>query len=892
MPIQVEEFTEPLTRAAIDQQKELVLIRPRSYQLFLDSARAYCEGSIGGKSFLVSGHRGSGKTTLVHGAFHELREERLDREEELPILVPLHGPDILLSEERSLHDPRTPDPRAAGKNVYVQGALEQIVLALYQALVKEVTERYRVRALEEAGRDAPERSAELELELLDYVSPARLRDFWKRAGLLEAGLLQHSDPPADQAWLELLALSHAAEMYQRISGSLTQTHKNEEQATHTREVQTGGKEAQATPAIPAVLTGLLAGAGVTAGGATAFPAVASGLVASLGALTVFKLSSKRSRHQAAGRSLNFERDFSVQTLDRELPLLIEQIKRAGLHPIFVVDELDKAEKPSESIRELVKHLKKLVAEQAFFCFLTDRSYFEELETKKRTGAYPIEHTFFTHPLFIAFGPDDIHRYLSKVLALVSDRTEAQGPPPGEAGEDAHGYGAAEVESQEQAEHDERESRDGSDTELDYIALPYILLHQARMHSRDIRARLSMLTGSEGFIDLPPGQLSTATANKLDLLLQVAIEMTFSSAELQDAIERRPAFLQLALDALLYPTRMWESGETVLDLGPEAAGGFEEYLERRMIGDGSSKKATSKDEDAAESPAADSSELERPSIGEPDRDFLFGYAREVAVLLSDPFELLSRFATWRERKVELARLREEDDPGPDLTRILYLLPSLHVRGLLLRRIPAVERVYTWRFTPSGFPVAAERGRAPSAHLLDLQLQIAAKIVFVRHTAGPEGIVHPRAIELLEVALDYVEYLWRAKRSQIDLRAIGEDAEDAEAFYAYLRRRDDDVDSSIAGRCLDAVREMAGLLADPEALDKATDELDKELYAPMELTLRPPGGHRAFLTATDEAVYRFNFDPTDRSLFAEQEEEPSWEAATRLITSFRDFLENYG
>ena len=61
---------------------------------------------------------------------------------------------------------------------------------------------------------------------------------------------------------------------------------------------------------------------------------------------------------------------------------------------------------------MVHHLKKLVAENAFFAFLTDRTCFERLSQRTGTLAYPVEYTYYTHLVFVSFTTNDFHEYLS------------------------------------------------------------------------------------------------------------------------------------------------------------------------------------------------------------------------------------------------------------------------------------------------------------------------------------------------------------------------------------------------------------------------------------------------------------------------------------------------
>jgi hypothetical protein len=84
------------------------------------------------------------------------------------------------------------------------------------------------------------------------------------------------------------------------------------------------------------------------------------------------LTSARAHRQTVSTEYHFLRDRSVETLDRELPLVIERIRDAGLAPVFLIDELDKIDDLESSMAQLVQRMKHLVADYSFFCFLTDR----------------------------------------------------------------------------------------------------------------------------------------------------------------------------------------------------------------------------------------------------------------------------------------------------------------------------------------------------------------------------------------------------------------------------------------------------------------------------------------------------------------------------------------
>jgi hypothetical protein len=111
---------------------------------------------------------------------------------------------------------------------------------------------------------------------------------------------------------------------------------------------------------------------------------------------------------------------------------------------------------------MIRRLKKLVAENACFCFLADRSYLEEMQQRMLAEPYSIEHTYFTHQLFIAFRHTDMAAYLHEIL----------GRP-----------GSGDVQNLDV-------SRNLAEEQLDHAVLPYILKHAAQMHAIDLlRQRL-------------------------------------------------------------------------------------------------------------------------------------------------------------------------------------------------------------------------------------------------------------------------------------------------------------------------------------------------------------------------------------------------------------------
>jgi predicted kinase len=219
------------------------LIESDALRLLQREMQRYCDQQVDGRSFLISGHRGAGKTTLVEGALQrilasvsqtDVRERLSQRRGEAqtlrPLLVRLQGPNLLPpTEEDTLAtapDPQSTAPAdASGKpgagqkpgpnqpekpgaaSSAAPGPMEtvliQITLGLHRALVDAFADAYRKRlqgwsgelarmhgqlernsavgsVYRRAMRDL-ELAAQLELDLDENPGKARLRERLQRA---------------------------------------------------------------------------------------------------------------------------------------------------------------------------------------------------------------------------------------------------------------------------------------------------------------------------------------------------------------------------------------------------------------------------------------------------------------------------------------------------------------------------------------------------------------------------------------------------------------------------------------------------------------------------------------------------------------------------------------
>src|SRR6185295_19684680 len=93
--LRIREVPEPLSLASYDLQREFLVIGSNASRLLIQELRRYCRREITGRSFLISDHRGAGKTTLVNSAILESwKESERSGARGRPLFVPIHGPSL------------------------------------------------------------------------------------------------------------------------------------------------------------------------------------------------------------------------------------------------------------------------------------------------------------------------------------------------------------------------------------------------------------------------------------------------------------------------------------------------------------------------------------------------------------------------------------------------------------------------------------------------------------------------------------------------------------------------------------------------------------------------------------------------------------------------------
>lgn len=642
-----------------------IFAKSPAYNVLRRELKRYLGKEIRGRSFLVSGHRGSGKTTLVLRAIEDLYSDPISvgRDHQRPLLVKLHGPTILdpsigagvsqpgEGEDEKKGNAANSAGNGGGKDCHstAQAVLIQVTIALYRSLSAEVSKCYR-RALYRTARtndlpDAHEHVGQLCLELDNAPDPALLREFWARAGALRQGVFWAPDPDdpnpgspyLDKGIKELVAISTAAQAYRVVSGSVTEKREGSENANIETSSETSAKVPMADvakPILSVIAGGLVGGATLLEGWSHAVLAAGVGLATIVITSMTLSLTTKRSRKKSISTEHTFIRDRTVETLDRELPTVIERIREAGLAPVFVVDELDKVTELDKHMAVLVERLKHLVADSSFFCFLTDRDYFEDLREKSRIVAYPKEHTYFSHRLFVLYRPSDLQEYLERLIQIEG---------PSDANNDNHRF-----------------------------AVTYLLKHRAMMHTFDLQRELAKISDDSGLIEVSWDQIKSQLGYRYHMMIQMAVEHLLGEAELRERLEQDAQFGQLVYDALYMPSRSWLAGDEELNVSDDE---IERYLWRRLLplsrrtGREEADTKTAKNGAEPGTKNADNSDgnLLTGLVRDTDRTYLIALVRKLVSMLVDP-ESIRAMVSDRAFKS-----RSDTDVNP-LTSLVQTIPG--------------------------------------------------------------------------------------------------------------------------------------------------------------------------------------------------------------------------
>lgn len=567
MGIHVKPMVDPLV-ANTDARP--IVAQSSASRLLQHELERYCNGQSQGRSFLIAGHRGAGKTTMIHNVIRNVQDLARGHSFKLrPLPVFLHGPSLFLPEATNagakeieirsdLPLPGAPLPEkpsgetSAEIESQAQHALTQVILGLHKSVVKEFADAFRTQIKQKPKRPAfnaeliqdqdewPELAAQFEIELTEDPRAARLREFYSSIGALQSGVLDRSPlnstqgAPYDQGSRELVALNGICMAHQRISGTMSGQERERASAELREKAALGFHYSDLVKPLSSILSGSFVLGGAAAGNHGLVASATLGLATALATSFAFnqKSNSQFKREREVDRT--FIPDLSLRTLDRLLPMLMDRLMDAGLAPVLVIDELDKMGDLSQRLETMARHLKKLMAEKVFSCFLTDRGYLEYVTQSERERAYSPIYSYFTHALFVCYEPRDLDDYLSELL-------------------DARGDRAAE-----------------NDLQL----FKWLLRHRSQMHALQLnrellsirtRKTVSRFGTGEDEVDITSAEIRQSPVYTIDITLQVAIEHELGKRKLQHWLQQSPSRRLTLMDALYYISRKWLGNAHELDL---------------------------------------------------------------------------------------------------------------------------------------------------------------------------------------------------------------------------------------------------------------------------------------------------------------------------------------
>jgi len=174
----------------------------------------------------------------------------------------------------------------------------------------------------------------------------------------------------------------------------------------------------------------------------------------------------------------------------------------------------------------------------------------------RPAVYGRNYSYFSHRIFVALMPEDLHRYLQQLLV-----------------------------------HDESDPANDS---IDIQLVRWVLLHRSELNALALNRLLESWRDSDDMLRLPserglrePGEYS------LDITLQVAVETALATAQEAYLAKRRPRLQMPLLDAAYYVSRQrahfdrrgqraqLQDAEHDLDLSVDGRQAFADYLRQRM-----------------------------------------------------------------------------------------------------------------------------------------------------------------------------------------------------------------------------------------------------------------------------------------------------------------------
>jgi hypothetical protein len=339
-------------------------------------------------TYLVSGYRGAGKTSLVIEAARQAGD-RLESLSPPWTLLPLV---LNVSEvSASLNDASEREDQP------LKISARRLLTSLLRAIRNS-------RPIKDAEREATAETT---------AKPRRRR--------------QHDDEPVveDQRVALMNQVVDACSKAEASTYELKQLRRADETATRASETKRAVEVAdllKLVAVVAAVGAVALEGLFLAQHALLALQAI----VVALAGTAVFSFHRWRTTTETSTRQntaeLQIAFDNSLQQLESDLRNILQGLAEQRWRTIIVLEELDKvADDEGAQLDAVIRYFKNLFTQApAVFLFLTDKGYFDLIEERidgaRRRRSYAIEHTFFTHRLFVGRPPaSDCLRYLHEVM---------------------------------------------------------------------------------------------------------------------------------------------------------------------------------------------------------------------------------------------------------------------------------------------------------------------------------------------------------------------------------------------------------------------------------------------------------------------------------------------
>jgi AAA ATPase domain len=323
-----------------------------------------------GGTYLISGYRGVGKTSLIIEAARRAQTNLPDEWQLLPLVLNVS------QVSASLESPSTSET----------GELQISARRLLTALLRALHSRVR-----QADADLVKKHADLVKKIDDAYAKAQATTF-------------------------------------------TATRLEREEATRTRTIESRWSLGLADVfKLLSVVALVLAGGVETLAWLRTSLSQAHVIAASLAVVAVVAFTRARSisRSVTSGStsSEEFVTDNSLHQLESDLQDILEDLHGAKWRTVIVMEELDKIDdEEGRQLDSVIRYFKNLFTQApAIFFFITDKKYFDLVEgridaARRRERSYAIEHTFFTHRVFIRRpGIEDCLQFLKDVTMSSSVR---------------------------------------------------------------------------------------------------------------------------------------------------------------------------------------------------------------------------------------------------------------------------------------------------------------------------------------------------------------------------------------------------------------------------------------------------------------------------------------